>query len=104
MEERGMAESESDSSGVSAAPASRRKWALTKEAFAKMLAAFGEDQESAAEKYLEIRSNLMRFFEWRGCPFPEDHADETINRMAKKIDEGEEVRNPSGYSIGIARL
>jgi RNA polymerase sigma factor (sigma-70 family) len=82
----------------------RRKWALTQEAFNKLLAAFGEDIESAAKIYLEIRSNLTRFFEWRGCPFPEDHADETMNRVAKRLMEGEEIRNPSSYCIGVARL
>ena len=87
---------------ANAAP--RRKWALTQEAFDKLLASLGEDRESAAEKYLEIRDNLIRFFQWRGCSFPEDHADETVNRVAKKIVEGEEIRNPSGYFIGVARM
>ena len=64
----------------------------------------GGDRESGSEKYLEIRSNLTRFFEWRGCSFPEDHADETINRIAKKVAEGEEILNPSGYAMGVARL
>ena len=97
-------ESESHSFGMPAAPATRRKWAITQEAFDKLLASLGEDPESAAEKYLEIRSNLMRFFEWRGCPFPEDHADETFNRVAKRITEGEEIRNPAGYCMGVARM
>ena len=103
MEGRGKMD-ESNSSDMPTAPAPRRKWALTQEAFDKLLASFGQDQESAAEKYLEIRGNLMRFFEWRGCPFPEDHADETINRVAKRLAEGEEIRNPSSYCIGVARM
>ncbi len=84
----------------------RQKWALTQEAFDKLLIALGGggDRESGSEKYLEIRSNLTRFFEWRGCSFPEDHADETINRIAKKVGEGEEILNPSGYAMGVARL
>ena len=81
-----------------------QKWTLTQEAFDKLLIALGGDRESGSEKYLEIRNNLTRFFEWRGCSFPEDHADETINRMAKKITEGEEILNPSGYAMGVARL
>jgi len=82
-----------------------QKWALTQEAFDKLLIALsGGDRESGSEKYLEIRSNLTRFFEWRGCSFPEDHADETINRVAKKVAEGEEILNPSGYAMGVARL
>lgn len=81
-----------------------QKWTLTQEAFDKLLIALGGDRESGSEKYLEIRNNLTRFFEWRGCSFPEDHADETINRIAKKVAEGEEILNPSGYAMGVARL
>jgi DNA-directed RNA polymerase specialized sigma24 family protein len=84
--------------------AARQKWTLTQEAFDKLLVALGGDRDSAAEKYLEIRTNLTRFFEWRGCSFPEDHADETINRMAKRVAEGEEILNYSGYAVGVARL
>jgi DNA-directed RNA polymerase specialized sigma24 family protein len=82
----------------------RQKWTLTQEAFDRLLVALGGDRDSAAQKYLEIRSNLMRFFEWRGCSFPEDHADETINRIAKRVGEGEEILNYSGYAMGVARL
>ena len=85
-------------------PIARRKWTLTQEAFDKLLIALGDNRDSGGEKYLEIRGNLTRFFEWRGCPFPEDHADETFNRMAKKVAEGEEIHNPQGYAMGIARL
>jgi DNA-directed RNA polymerase specialized sigma24 family protein len=82
----------------------RQKWTLTQEAFDQLLLSFGDDRDSGGKKYLEIRSNLTRFFEWRGCPFPEDHADETINRIAKRVAEGEQIQNPSGYAIGVARL
>ncbi len=82
----------------------RQKWTLTQEAFDKLLVALGGDRDSAAQKYLEIRTNLTRFFEWRGCAFPEDHADETINRIAKRVGEGEEILNYSGYAMGVARL
>jgi DNA-directed RNA polymerase specialized sigma24 family protein len=85
----------------------RQKWTLTQEAFDKLLLALGgdrDDPDRGGQKYLEIRGNLIRFFEWRGCPFPEDHADETINRMAKRVAEGEELQNPAGYAMGVARL
>src|SRR4029434_1975050 len=74
--------------------ATARKWILTPEAFDSLLAAFDPNRESAAQKYLEIRGNLVRFFEWRGCPFPEDHADETFNRVARKIADGEQIQKP----------
>ena len=82
----------------------RQKWTLTQEAFDKLLLSFGDDRDSGGKKYLEIRTHLTRFFEWRGCPFPEDHADETINRIAKRVAEGEQIQNPSGYAMGVARL
>ena len=82
----------------------RQKWTLTQDAFDRLLIALGGDRDSGGEKYLEIRTHLTRFFEWRGCPFPEDHADETFNRIARKIDAGEEILNPPGYAMGVARL
>ncbi len=82
----------------------RRKWVLKQDAFDKLLDSLGEDRESAGERYLEIRSNLVRFFEWRGSSFPEDHADETINRVAKRISEREEILNPASYCLGVARM
>ncbi|MFY9573899.1 MAG: hypothetical protein WAV20_21080, partial [Blastocatellia bacterium] len=55
-------------------------------------------------KYEVIRRKLLRFFEWRGSVFPEDHADEVINRVAKRIDEGEEIRDLKNYFYGVARM
>jgi DNA-directed RNA polymerase specialized sigma24 family protein len=81
-----------------------RKWSLTQEAFDRLLNCLADERDAAAEKYLEIRRNLLKFFEWRGCPFPEDHADETVNRVARRLTEGEEIRNPMAYFIGVARL
>ena len=46
----------------------------------------------------------MRFFEWRGASLPEAQADETLNRVIRKLDEGEEIRDPQAYCYGAARL
>jgi RNA polymerase sigma factor (sigma-70 family) len=92
------------SSVIPAVSVARPTWALTQEGFDKLLASLGGERESAGEQYLETRRKLVRFFEWRGCPFPEDHADETINRVAKKLSEGEKILNPAGYYFGVARL
>lgn len=92
------------STSQTAQGSARQKWTLTQEAFDRLLIALGGDPDTAAAKYLEIRTNLTRFFEWRGCSFPEDHADETINRIAKRVAEGEAILNHSGYAMGVARL
>src|SRR5260370_8128183 len=80
------------------------KWVLTQEAFDKLLTALDENREGAGEKYQSLRDNLISLFEWRGCTFPEDHADETINRVAKRTNEGEQIQDVFNYSFGVARL
>ena len=77
--------------------------ALTSEAFTKLLARLDPDRGRAGEKYEDLRRTLIKFFEWRGTPFPEEHADETLNRVARKLDEGVEVKNVGGYCYEVAR-
>src|SRR5262249_52037618 len=85
-------------------PSARRVWFLTQPAFDGLLARLGPDRVVAADRYLEIRRNLVRLFEWRGCTTPEEYADETINRCAKKVGDGEEIRDLSTYAVGVARM
>ncbi len=82
----------------------RQKWSLTQEALNGLLASLGPDRDVAAERYLEIRKNLVRLFEWRGSTTPDEYADEAINRCARKIAEGEEIRDVATYCVGIARM
>jgi len=84
--------------------AASRVWSLTQPAFDALLASLGPDRDVAADRYLEIRRNLVRLFEWRGCSTPEEYADETINRCARKIGDGEIIRDVPTYCIGIARM
>lgn len=82
----------------------KKGWALTQDALDRLLAQLDADRERAGEVYEGVRLKLVKFFEWRGAKAPEDHADETINRVARKIEEGEEIRNLSAYFLGVARL
>lgn len=77
---------------------------LTAQAFTKLLDRLGDGQEQAGENYENLRRTLIRFFEWRGAPFPEEHTDETFNRIARKLDEGIEIKNVGGYCYEVARL
>ena len=52
-----------------------------------------------------LRRRLIKFFEWRGAFFPEELADETLNRTARKIDEGEEIeKNVTALALGVAHF
>jgi RNA polymerase sigma factor (sigma-70 family) len=80
------------------------RWELTHQALDCFLNSLGADRDQAGARYLEVHRNLARFFEWRGCPSPEDHADEVITRVAKRLADGEPIRDPATYAIGVARF
>jgi hypothetical protein len=71
---------------VNDARTTRTKWVLTGEAFKRFLACLDADTEQAGEKYEAIRQKLVKFFDWRGAHFPEECADETINRVVRKLE------------------
>jgi DNA-directed RNA polymerase specialized sigma24 family protein len=89
---------------MSDAPPQEKKWSLTQEALDRFLAALSPDRERAGEQYEKIRGKLINYFECRDCPFPEEQADETINRVARKVAAGEEFRDLSTYVYGVARM
>jgi DNA-directed RNA polymerase specialized sigma24 family protein len=77
---------------------------LTENAFGALLDRLDRDRGRAAERYEELRRMLLRFFEWRGAPFPDEHTDETFNRVARKLAEGVAIENIGGYIYKVARL
>jgi DNA-directed RNA polymerase specialized sigma24 family protein len=87
-----------------AAERSTGRWALTSEAFDKLLASMDPDRDRAGEIYQEIRAHLIRVFMWRGCLTAEDYADETINRVAQKLAAGENFADLPTYFFGVARM
>lgn len=92
----------SDGGGM---PIQKRIWSLTEEAFNSLLARLDSDAEAAAEKYEFIKAEIIKLFECRGCASPIDLADETINRVARRISEGQEIPLDSigSYFYGVAR-
>ena len=83
--------------------AAREKWALTQEAFDGFLTALGPARDGAADRYLDIRRNLVRLFEWRGCPT------RMITRTRPSIDAPERSARArrsdvASYCIGVARM
>jgi DNA-directed RNA polymerase specialized sigma24 family protein len=85
-------------------PGARGRWKLGAEAFECLLAAFHADREIAGEKYESLREKLIDFFTWERSEFPEDLADEVLNRLARKISEGAVTHGFDRYAHGIARM
>ena len=80
------------------------KWVLTAKALDKLLDQFSANRDEAGRHYELMRVKLVRFFEWRSCISAEDLADETINRVSRRLDEGENIFNLPAYFSSVARL
>src|SRR5438034_11799003 len=73
--------------------------------FESLLRWLNSDREQAGLIYEQVRIKLFRFFEFQGCPFPEELADDTFQRAARKISQNGVIRptDPYIYFRGIAR-
>src|SRR5450755_1029230 len=82
-----------------------RGWTLSSESFDRLLRLFDADRDKAADQYEAIRTRLIRIFEWRGSTSPESLADETMDRVSRRLEQGEQVRavDPAVYFYGVAR-
>ena len=85
-------------------PVYKKDWVLTGPAFDKLLACLDADLNEAGRKLLDIRRRLQKFFECNRCPDPDELVDMTIDRGARRIDEGVEVRELPSYLTQIARF
>jgi DNA-directed RNA polymerase specialized sigma24 family protein len=88
------------------AQALKTSWVLTQTAFDQLLAWLDPDRKRAGEKYEAIRQKVLKFFEWRGCSSPEEYADVTLDRVIRKIEQGEEIRTAEPYLfvLGVAKF
>ena len=82
----------------------KSEWILTQAAFDGFLATLDRDRDKAGEKYEYIRMKLLKYFQWCGSEVPDIDADETINRVTRRIYEGQDVHNLTGYIYGVAKL
>ena len=81
-----------------------KQWTLSPSSFDRFLANLDSDRDRAGHKYAALRTRLVKFFEWRACQSADDLADEALDRVARKIDSGEQIEDYSKYTFGVARL
>ena len=88
-----------------ATDARRARPGLTPDDFDRLLAALDASRERAGIQYEAIRVRLLRFFLCRSAPRPEELADETIDRVCRKLAQGEVIRSADvgRYFLGVAR-
>jgi DNA-directed RNA polymerase specialized sigma24 family protein len=71
-------------------------------AFDRLLFALDPDRHRAGERYETLRRKLIRLFSWRGAQEPEQCADETLDRVARRLVEGAAVPDVFGFCHGVA--
>jgi RNA polymerase sigma factor (sigma-70 family) len=78
---------------------------ISSDDFRRFLGWLSPDAERAGVRYNEIHAALVRIFAGRGCERPDDLADETLDRVIRKVEvvapgyEG----NPAAYVHGVAK-
>jgi len=77
---------------------------LTEEALNKLLDQLHPERSEAGDRYERIRRKLLQFFRWERAEFPEEHADETLTRVARKLAGGEPIIDVERYIFGVARM
>ena len=77
---------------------------LTEDALNKLLNQLHPERSEAGERYERIRRRLVQFFRWERAAFPEEHADETLNRVARKLAANEPIIDVERYIFGVARM
>lgn len=94
-----------DSGDVFADQESSAGWTLEQSAFHELLNWFAPDPETAGQQYELIRQKLIALFRYKSCVFPDELADETINRVVRKLSQIKPnyVGSPVRYFYGVAK-
>lgn len=84
----------------------KQHWTPSQETFRRFLDWLDEGVDSGGERYLEMRRRLAFYFDRKNCSSPDDLADETLNRVARKIEERGTISglSPSHYCYIVARF
>jgi DNA-directed RNA polymerase specialized sigma24 family protein len=84
----------------------KRDWLLHQGPFRRLLEWLDEGVDSGGETYLEIRRRLVAYFVRKNCSSPDDLADETLTRVARRIAEEGTIAEapPARYCYIVARF
>jgi DNA-directed RNA polymerase specialized sigma24 family protein len=77
----------------------------TQAAFTHLLVWLDNGQESGGATYLEMRRRLVWYFRRKGCTTPDDLADNTLNRVARRLEEEGTISDaPARYCYIVAKF
>src|SRR3954466_1807569 len=81
-----------------------QRWSPTQSSFDQFLGCLDRDRDVAGRKYEELRTRMVKFFEWRSCRGADTLADIALDRVMSKIEAGEQIVDPVKYAYGVSRL
>lgn len=89
----------------SSMPLPKRVDPLRQDDFDRLMGWLDDDRERAGGEYEKIRRRLTTIFAARGCRIPEELADETIDRVSRRVADIQQnyQGNKSLYVLGVAR-
>ena len=81
-------------------------WQPDEAALHRLLAWLDEGTDSQGERYLDIRDRLVHYFARRNCLAPDDLADETLNRVTRRLEESGSIDDvaPARYCYIVAKF
>ena len=87
-------------------PELKKDWIPTRGAFRQFLGWLDEGIDSGGEKYVEMRRRLAAYFDFRNCLSPDELADETLNRVARRLEEEGTISDtpPARYCYIVAKF
>ena len=87
-------------------PTRKTDWEMTPTAFRQFLDWIDGGTDSGGDRYLEIRRRLALYFDRKNCLSPDELADETLNRVARRLEEEGTISSdsPAHYCYIVARF
>jgi DNA-directed RNA polymerase specialized sigma24 family protein len=84
----------------------KKDWTPTESSFQKFLRWLDEGVDSRGEKYLEMRRRLVAYFDRKNSPSADELADETLARVAQKLEEKGQITDlsPAHYCYITAKF
>jgi DNA-directed RNA polymerase specialized sigma24 family protein len=81
-------------------------WQLSADAFQRFLDWLDAGAGTPGERYLEMRRRLVSYFDRKGCRDADTLTDETLNRVARRLEEEGAIQasSPAQYCYVVARF
>lgn len=86
-------------------PKKKSEWVATEGSFAALLEWLDQGFDTKGEAYLELRRRLVAYFDRKGCINSDELADETLNRVQRRLEEEGNIRSetPAKFCYAVAK-